>query len=401
MLRAAMVLAVAVLGQALLWARETKWVTVADQQEVPEVIEAPPTANPQHAENARSDDDAYDQCDGPRCGGGQRAGRLMGRPSNNDILFGNGNPYCPDAYYVPCWQVFGGYLFLRPGHEKVSYAVPVNGPDVPLRDAVPVQVGTEAVTDVKFCSGFRAGFTRALSDCATLGATYSYFDGTAEDAIHVAAPLVLHSQVRHQSTQAAATDNLDASASLGVLFQLADIEYRRVLVCGDLSEVSGVLGVRYGHLRQDFSSSFASVTTIESVASDITFDGAGLRLGLEGEQHIYCSGLMVYGKTFASFLGGTEQARYVQTDNFHGTVVNTGWNEDRIVSILDLELGVGWCSPGGRLRLTAGWLVSAWLNTINSGDFIRAVQNNSSNQSKELSNAVTFDGLTSRLEFRF
>jgi len=79
-------------------------------------------------------------------------------------------------------------------------------------------------------------------------------------------------------------------------------------------------------------------------------------------------------------------------------VVNTGWTEDRVVTILDAELGLGWQSVGGGLRLTAGYTFSGWFNVINTDDFIRAVRRN---DSVSVSDTLTFDGLVFRAELRF
>ena len=87
--------------------------------------------------------------------------------------------------------------------------------------------------------------------------------------------------------------------------------------------------------------------------------------------------------------------------NARGTVVNTGWNEDRVVSMLDGEIGLGWTSCNGCVRITTGYMVSAWMNTINTDDFIRSVQRNSSSNSPNLDGVITFDGVTTRLEIRF
>jgi len=66
------------------------------------------------------------------------------------------------------------------------------------------------------------------------------------------------------------------------------------------------------------------------------------------------------------------------------------------VSILDLELGIGWSTPGGRLRMTGGYMVNSWFNTVTTADFIGAVQRN---DFTDLDDTLTFDGLVVRAEF--
>ena len=70
----------------------------------------------------------------------------------------------------------------------------------------------------------------------------------------------------------------------------------------------------------------------------------------------------------------------------------------RIVTILDLEMGIGWTSCSGCFRLTGGYVVSSWLNTVKTADFIRAVQQNNFGG---LNGTTTFDGLVARAEVRF
>ena len=66
--------------------------------------------------------------------------------------------------------------------------------------------------------------------------------------------------------------------------------------------------------------------------------------------------------------------------------------------ILDFELGLAWVSPREHVRISAGYLVQAWFNSITSESWINSVQNGSYNPG---SNTVTFDGLTARGEIRF
>ena len=83
---------------------------------------------------------------------------------------------------------------------------------------------------------------------------------------------------------------------------------------------------------------------------------------------------------------------------FDPVVVNTDWEIGRVVPILDLELGGGWCSPKGRVRLSAGYVISAWFNTVKTQDFIDAVQQN---VFRDVSSTISFDGLVARAELRF
>ncbi len=300
--------------------------------------------------------------------------------------------------YIPTWRAHGEFLLLRPGSDKVSYAVPIDGAIAPPDGVPPVQVGRESVLDPGYNAGFRVGFDRALTDRTSLGLVYSHFESRTSDQVTVEAPGVLRSLINHPGTVAAPTDFLDASGRYGIDFRMADIEFRRHLSCGPQHLVSGLVGVRYAHLDQRLASEFTDGIAIETVDSRINFDGGGIRFGLEGERHSARSGFLAYGKTGASFLAGEFSSSYVQADSFRDVVVDTGWREDRVVTILDVELGVGWTSADGGLRLTAGYMFSGWLNTLTTGELIQAVQ---TNDSVSVHDTLTFDGLAVRGELRF
>ena len=98
------------------------------------------------------------------------------------------------------------------------------------------------------------------------------------------------------------------------------------------------------------------------------------------------------------FPGRQIQSTYLQTNQFNGTEANTSLKQDRIVPILDFELGLAWVSPREHVRISAGYLVSAWFNTITSESWIDSVQNGSFQPGQH---TITFDGLTARAEVRF
>jgi len=298
----------------------------------------------------------------------------------------------------PCWGIYGDVLLLRPGNDKVAYAVPINGAIIPPVGAPPVQVGPEALVDWSYDIGFRLGAWRSLNECSSLGVAFAWYESDRNSNAAGDALNPLRSLVYHPGSVAAASDYLAAVAGGRIEFQIADVEYRRFISTGAYHTLNYVAGARYVHLEEVFRSTFSNAVLIEDVNTDINFDGGGIRFGLEGERQAVCSGLLVYAKTYASFLTGQFVNRYTQADSASGLVVNTGWTEDRVVTILDAELGLGWQSVGGGLRLTAGYTFSGWFNVINTDDFIRAVRRN---DSVSVSDTLTFDGLVFRAELRF
>ncbi len=323
----------------------------------------------------------------------------------NDPTVAGGAHYgaaCPaDRCNTPLWTGYGEFLLLRPSNAKVSYAVPINGAIVPPAGVAPVQVGREALLDIGYNAGFRGGFGRALSECSSIGVAYTHFDSVVTGSFALDAPppdIVLRSLINHPGTTAAPTDFLEAAGRYRIDFRLADIEYRGLMSCGPQHTISGVVGIRYGHLEQTLVSEFRNATTEEFVGSDISFEGGGVRLGLEAEQHAACSGFYGYGKTYASFLAGRFSGTYVQTDSFRDPLVLAGWTEDRVVPVLELEVGIGWASACDRVRFSAGYMYAAWLNTLTTDEFIQSVQ---TNDSVSVRDTLAFDGLVLRTEIRY
>lgn len=227
---------------------------------------------------------------------------------------------------------------------------------------------------------------------------YTHYESQDYDYTSIPAPDVIRSMVSHPSSQSAATDFLRGAANSGIDFDLIDIDFHKVLMGGQQHAISYVLGARYAGLNQAFDAQFVDNGT-ETVTTDIDFHGGGIRIGLEGEWYPCCDcGFVIYGRGMASFVGGRFNAHYNQSQTYDPLVVDTEWDAHRVVSILDLELGVGWTSHNGCLRLTAGYLFSGWHDTVMVGDFIEAVQ---ANAFRDLSNTLTFDGLTARTEVRF
>ncbi len=121
-------------------------------------------------------------------------------------------------------------------------------------------------------------------------------------------------------------------------------------------------------------------------------------LGLEGERYSNSRRWLVYGKTAASLVAGEFTADYRQGQSFDPMVVDTTWKADRVVPMLDLELGAGWQSRCGTWRITGGYAFNAWYNTVKTDEWIKSVQ---SNNFVGLGDGITFDGIVLRCEGRF
>ena len=316
-------------------------------------------------------------------------------PPMQEASWGDGPAYDkgPAKYCPPCWAhrsgVFGEFLYLRPRDSEVAYALLVNG-NVPA--------GEVGIADPDYSPGYRVGFSKALDECSSLVAAYTSFESNTNDFLNTNPPPAIRGLLLHPATTNAASDFLTATARYDIDFRAADFDYRAVLTAGDSAAINYIVGARYAHLDQDLRVAYTNAGTTETIVTDVEFDGAGFRLGLDAERCTH-HGFLFYGKAMSTFLVGDFRATYNHASTAGGaSVANTAWRAGRIVPILDLELGTGWQSHSGHWRMTAGYVVSAWLNTVNTDEWVEAVRGNSF---EGLNDGMTFDGLTAKAEYRF
>lgn len=293
-----------------------------------------------------------------------------------------------------CWSVYGGLMYLRARDSEVTWATTANGPIVP--GGSPIQVAPLAVLDQDFQPGFFVGLTRTLDSCSSIGVQYSQFESSTYNSIATTPPQVIVPLIDHPSTVAGASTYLFGEAGYSINFKTLDIDYRQLIYgeCG--RKLNFLLGARLAQYEQRLDAEF-SVLGTENLSTDIDFYGAGIRGGLEYER-IGSRGVMIYGKAIASFVPGEFRADYLQQASFDPVVVNTGWTAGRLVTMVDLEVGIGWVNCCDTFRVSAGYLISTWYNTVQTDEWINGVQNNNF---IDMSSMTSFDGLMARAEFRF
>lgn len=315
------------------------------------------------------------------------------------------DPYavCAPAPQVYCpWQpfhlgLFGEFLYLQPRNADVAFAVPQNGIGVP--GSAPI--GAVAVADPDFSPAFRAGGYFGLGTDARVIATYTRFTSSTDTTLDVAAPGVVNPLVLFPGTFNAGYTAQQATSSYDINYQLIDIDYQVMADACQTYWWGYSLGARYARLEQEFGATFPfntpdGTTTLNTVSN---FTGVGPKAGVEGERLLFPSfGLRAYGKGSATFAVGHFAASYQQDNQFNGTEAITNIRQDRIVPILDFELGLAWLSPGEHVRISAGYMVAAWFNSMTTSGWITSVQNGTYQPGAD---TVTFDGLTARGEVRF
>jgi len=339
---------------------------------------------------------------------------MMGAPMPGGCC-GNGCGDCGDCGCFDCcdcgfenWRhrsgFFGEFLYLRAYGVDMAHGIQLNGVLFPG----PIAQGNDpagrvGVAAPEWQSGFRVGFTKEVDTCASLSATYTQFESHASDRLLApdvvggsAASIVLFPDA---TTSASADSQLDAIYDID--FKLVDLDYNRMLIGSCAGNINYTLGVRYGQLNQDFAQlgSFAQPRGTIVTATTIDFDGLGLRTGFDGSRRLCDSNISVYGKGFLSVLFGEFRSEYNMVNVTQETVLATSnWRNNRVVPILEYEVGMAWTSCNGRWRMSAGYYTAFWFNAVTTPEYIQAVQNT---DFVNLGQTIAFTGLTSKVEYRF
>ena len=324
-------------------------------------------------------------------------------------LYGNGGEACSardsDALY--CCQhfwshrtgVFGDLLVLHPTGVDFAHAIQQNG----AGGAGTVPLGRVGVVDPDYKTGFRTGLTYAIDPCSSITATYSLYQNHATNSLLANGALgdTVRSLVLHPGTTTAASTSTLLSAEYDIDYETFDIDYSRLWSGSEDHALNYDLGVRYAQLNQHFAQlgNFAPAIGSVHTTSNVNFDGIGLRAGVDGRRRIGCGGWATYGRSFLNVLFGEFRSEYSQ---FNRTTQTTQalsyWNDERVVPVLEYELGLSWtsCCGEGNWRISAGYYTAFWFNIISSAEHVQAVQNAVFTGAHE---TVAFDGLVTRIEY--
>ncbi|MFK8114091.1 MAG: Lpg1974 family pore-forming outer membrane protein [Rubripirellula sp.] len=302
---------------------------------------------------------------------------------------------CCGAWWSHQTGGFGQFLLLRPGNVDQIFAIEQNTivpGDFPTGPVGRVNIDEEAA--------FRVGFTWAASDCTSLVTTFTRFEGNTSSTINATPTNVLNSQIIHPSTLTVGAGSLQSTASYSLDFQLIDLAYRHVYKTSDCYAVNWLAGFRYANMEQDFQAqqNVSVATGLVNVDTDVDFNGFGMLFGVDAERRSSHSGLSIYGKGISSFLAGDWRGTYRQTNQFGGGVVANEYEDYRVTPVVELELGFAWRNKCGNLRANIGYMTSAWYNAISNREYVDAVRNNNY---VSIDETITFNGLTSGLEYHF
>ena len=283
-------------------------------------------------------------------------------------------------------RLFIDWLYLSARNQDLPYATPVNTAGMPI--------GTTAAVSSDYSPGFRLGGAIATTDdCTSLYLAWTRFRSSESDAARSSGGTLLRSNLAHPAGLPVAPDSNLASAAYDVDFETADVLIDHTFRSTCYSRLNGHIGLRWAALTQDVRALHVAGGGVRSIGTEIDFDGIGPRAGFDYER-IGRQGLITYYRGALSLLAGEFDARYRQV----GPGISAAMQDDRLVPQIDLELGLGWESHDGAMRMTAGYFWGLWHNTLAAPDFINGVQ---SGQLPGVDETLIFDGLAIRAEVRY
>lgn len=303
---------------------------------------------------------------------------------------------CPDPMWCHRNGVFFDLLYLRPGNIDYVYAVEQTGP---LASDVPT--GHTGRVGFDGAPGYRLGATMAMSDCSSIQVGYAWYNTDTGSSITANPNTVLIFQPGLPQIPNVGATSIAASASQALRFQLLELDYRGLLYGTCDTAINYFGGVRYANLKQTFQAQedVGVPVGLSTVNTSINFDGFGIGMGLDAMKRRADTGLLIYGRSSASFVSGEFKAQYREVTQFGpNSIIGNNITDYRVMSILQTELGVGWRSACGRVQIMGGYQFQSWGNALTTASYIPGVQ---SRRFDNLNENLTFDGFTSRLQFQW
>jgi hypothetical protein len=297
----------------------------------------------------------------------------------------------------PCLYLWGDYLYWIPRGGDVPFAQSVNGVTPNQSPAGPV-----AETRPHYSPGFRTGVGFSLCDHSILEANFTYYRTNTFDAVQAlpGGNVALRDLLVFPTTFNGAADSLTATARTETDFKFGDIDFKHLWCATPNYCLFWVVGGRYARLNQYLQTNYV-IAGSTVVDANVTFNGFGGRVGVDGNYRLPAN-FFTYGRGFLNLLVGKFDAAYAQTNAFAGTQAATSLTDDRIVPILELEIGLGWCCWHDHIRLSAGYSFAGWFNTLTMNSLVQGVQNtNFTTNTNNFRDVLTFDGLVCRAEFRW
>jgi hypothetical protein len=286
-------------------------------------------------------------------------------------------------------MIFGEWMYLQPrGSDAVFATRALNcfGPPT----------GVEQF-DLNNSDAFRVGFYKQCGPCSDIGATFWMFESHENEraaptvGADVIFPALLFPTIANFTPGCNDATSTSALARLDIDFDRVAIDYRnRFEYC--CIEWDWLVGFGYGKLDQEL----LAIYDEGFVKVDSDLHGYGLRLGGGATKNMGC--FRGYLHTDFTLLAANLKARYRNVDTFDGEVADFEQDLDRIVPILDLEVGVAYDLCSGT-TLKVGYIYSIWWNVVTTPSFAEdVIKGDITGNSGD---TLTFDGIFARIEINF
>jgi hypothetical protein len=271
--------------------------------------------------------------------------------------------------------VKGEYLLLQPRRRAADFAI-VD----PNQDGVP-QGSIESVF-WNADSGYRAGVGYRLPDNGwEIGATYTYFRAGNTRALAAPPGGTLYATLTHPGFVDAVDTALGSSA---LNYNVVDVEAAHCLRVSDTVCLSLSGGGRFAQINQTLEAIYNGQTANQSlVSSPVRFNGAGIRVGGEG-QWTLGRGLALYANAHGSLLTGDFRTSLTETANAGAFVITDVSDRFRkVIPVTELGVGVAWHNES--LHVRVGYEIANWIGMVDSPDFVHDFTNKLSHRVSDLS----------------
>jgi hypothetical protein len=287
------------------------------------------------------------------------------------------------------WMFFAEWMYLQPRGSDAVFATRALNCFGPPTGVEQFDLGNQ--------DAYRAGFYKQCGPCSDIGASFWMFESheneraaptTGTDVIF---PALLFPTIRNITTGCNDATSTSARASLDIDFDRIAIDYRnRFEAC--CIEWEWLVGFGYGKLDQEL----LAIYDEGFVKVDSDLHGYGLRVGGGGTYNWGC--FRGYLRSDFTLLAANLKARYRNVDTFDGDVADYEQNLDRLVPVLDIEVGLAYdlcCNT----TLKFGYIYSIWWNVVTTPSFAEDVINGDITGNS--GDTLTFDGIFARVEINF
>jgi len=287
---------------------------------------------------------------------------------------------CTTPAVVSDWNVAFDWLYLTTRGADFPYAYPAC-------DCATVPDGPAAVLDYDYEPGYRWRVSRRLGGIWFDVSGLHYLSETS-NAVGADEPHELRSLV----FVAPAADANFAAARNELKMTVLDADARAIVCTLGNCDIELFGGLRVARIDQGTDFYFVG-SDWGSVAVDVR--GAGVRGGIGSRLQL--GRCFLWGRSALSLLAAQVEMDYMQhRAGGPRTISEYHLDDDRLVPVFDLELGLGYEIYRG-WAVAAGYLYSIWFNVAGPEDFVSGLR--AGDYYGDVDDELSFDGFFLRLQY--